>query len=292
MTIIRLGTALLVPEPGEDALIRRLKRAVLLFDDIAVLHLRGFLEFLAKNGDARLQAELEWLLGRRVLTSVHPRFEKFLVDPFQEAADHLPNVAPDALKYANWLSRFQLETFQRSAWRRTDGVLLCDRIPGFLDSSGASPSSTVTTTVLSVVLSAFPEPDDQTPWERILEFKSDPDTPRHILALKRWITKIAQQRLSFDEMREEIEWVVQEYQAHMRLHRLKTTSGALESVVTAAGELVENIVKLKFSALAKAMFSLRQRKIQLLDAERQAPGRELAYLIKARERFADAPRNG
>jgi hypothetical protein len=66
---------------------------------------------------------------------------------------------------------------------------------------------------------------------------------------------------------------------------MKVTTGALETIVTAAGEALENIAKLKFGALTKSVFSVRHRKIQLLEAERQAPGRELAYIVKARERF-------
>ena len=56
-------------------------------------------------------------------------------------------------------------------------------------------------------------------------------------------------------------------------------------IVVAVAETAENIAKLKFSALAKSLFALKHRRIELIDAERQAPGRELAYIVRARERF-------
>lgn len=96
---------------------------------------------------------------------------------------------------------------------------------------------------------------------------------------------MAQQSITAAEIRQEIEWLVHEYRAHMHLHRMKITLGALETIVTATGDALENIANLKFGALAKAAFSLKHRRIQLLEAERQAPGRELAYIVRAREVF-------
>jgi hypothetical protein len=278
-----LGTGLLVPEPGEGATIRRLKRAVLLFDNIAVLHLSGFINFLARSHtEPALQAELDWLLERGVLTSIDSRLVECFTNPFQEAADWFPKVAHNAVEYASWLASSQLETLQLSRARVAGGVLLCSLTPEFLEVSAPSAGRA---NALSIVFDAFPEPDEQTSWEQILEFKADPDSGRQIAALKRWLSKVGQQELPPGELREEIEWLVQEYEDHMRLHRMKIGAGTLESVVTATAELLENIVKLKFGATAKALFAFRQRKIQLLEAERQAPGRELIYLVRSRQRF-------
>ena len=138
---------------------------------------------------------------------------------------------------------------------------------------------------MNIVFEAFPEPDENTSWEQIAEFRSDPDTASQVLALKRWMSKVARQSASATEIHQEIDWLIHEYQAHMRLCRMKITTGALETIVTAAGEALENIAKLRFGALAKSVFSLKRRRIEMLDAERQAPGRELAYIIRARSVF-------
>ncbi|SPF53317.1 hypothetical protein SBA4_5570010 [Candidatus Sulfopaludibacter sp. SbA4] len=61
--------------------------------------------------------------------------------------------------------------------------------------------------------------------------------------------------------------------------------GALETVVTATAEALESIAKLRFGAIAKSLFSLKHRTVQLLEAGRQAPGRELAYIVRARDSF-------
>jgi hypothetical protein len=277
-----LGTALLVPEPGSDAVIRRLKQAILLFDKIAVLHLSGFMAFLNATGEnPETQAELEWLVQQSLLTDVPAFYHEFLVNPFQEAAEQFPNIAPDAFEYASRVSRGQLEMLR---WRQIDAVLVCGAAPRFLGPPEPSRSRAIGS-ALGVVFEAFPVPDDQTPWEQILEFKRDPDTTRQVLALRRWASRVARQLLPAAELHDEIEWLVREYEAHMRLHRLKVTGGVLETVVTSVAEVVENLAKLKLTAAAKGLFSFRQRRIQLLEAERQAPGRELVYLVRARREF-------
>jgi hypothetical protein len=282
-----MGTALVLPEAGDDATIKHLKRPALLFKEIAVFHLLGLTALLdkaASDADLLLKAELEWLLNEGIVV---PFDTKFFVDYFQESAEHFPNIIPDAIDFASAMSHIQIEWLNLPKWIGADGVLVCARMPRLLEPADPA-GSTGRTTVLNIVFEAFPEPDENTPGEQIVEFRSDPDSAGQILALKRWMSKVAQQSLSAAEISQEIEWLIREYEAHMRLHRMKITMGAFETIVTAAGEALESIAKLRFGALAKSVFSLKHRKIQLLEAERQAPGRELAYIVRARETFRSA----
>jgi hypothetical protein len=285
----RLGTALVLPEPGSGATIRHLKRPALLFRNIFVMHLSGFITFLEKTApeaDLPLRAELEWLASAGIVVPFAPAFsDTFLVDPFQDAAGHFPDIIPDAFDYAGAMAQWQIRMLRISRWIGAEGVLLCSQAPRVLEPADQSKPAKEYTNVLNIVFEAFPEPDENTPWEQLVEFRSDPDSTSKVLALKRWMSKLARQDLTATEMRQEVEWLVREYQAHMRLHRMKIDTGILETIVTASGEALENIARFKFGALAKSAFSLRHRRIQLLDAERQAPGRELAYIVRARELF-------
>ena len=51
--------------------------------------------------------------------------------------------------------------------------------------------------------------------------------------------------------------------------------------------LIQNIARLKFSKLAKTMFSFKENEIALLEAELKAPGNELAYISKIKTQFGD-----
>jgi hypothetical protein len=87
------------------------------------------------------------------------------------------------------------------------------------------------------------------------------------------------------EIQQKLEYLMDQYQKHMALHKMKTRKGVLETVVVSSAELVENIAKLKLSEVAKKLFSFRERRLSLLETELTAPGREVAYIVDARERF-------
>ena len=50
-------------------------------------------------------------------------------------------------------------------------------------------------------------------------------------------------------------------------------------------EVFEDVVKLKWSKIAKGVLSIKKRRVELLEAEMKAPGRECAYLFSPRKRF-------
>ena len=87
-------------------------------------------------------------------------------------------------------------------------------------------------------------------------------------------------------MKEEIEVLLDEYEEHMKLRRIKVNKGAAETLLTVAGKVAEDFVKLKWGELAKLPFILKERRISLLEAELKAPHRELAFLSMARSRFS------
>ena len=215
---LNTGTALVVPEVGDDATIKHLKRPALLFQKIAVFHLSGLTALLDKassNADLQLKTELEWLLNEGVVV---PFATEFFVDHFQEAADHFPEIplmtsarrgqwcVPDAIDQANTMSYCQIPWLNLPKWIGADGVLVCARTPRFLEPAEPAAHAAYPN-VLDIVLDAFPEPDENTPWDQIVEFRSDPDTANQVLALKRWMSKVAQQNITAAEISQEIEWL-------------------------------------------------------------------------------------
>ena len=150
----------------------------------------------------------------------------------------------------------------------------------------AFPSGTAP--VLEVVLKSMPIPDDETPWEAIIEFRNDPESMKRLRRLRVWVRKFANAATatSLPEMKEEIEVLLDEYEEHMKLHLMKVNKGATESLVTVAGKVAEDLVKVKWGELAKLPFILKERKISLLEAEAKAPNRELAFISMARSRFS------
>jgi hypothetical protein len=139
--------------------------------------------------------------------------------------------------------------------------------------------------VVRAVLEGLPIPDETTPWEAIIDFRDDATAMTKLLALRRWMRQMATSSTSPTHLTEEIEWLLHEYEEHMKLHQLKINKGALEMVVTLAAGLLEDIMKLKLRDAVGLLFERNSRRIALMEAERSAPGRELAYLSRAKSAF-------
>lgn len=141
--------------------------------------------------------------------------------------------------------------------------------------------------VVQIIVNALPVPDDTIAWEQIIEYRDDPATEGKFLALRNWMNDIARAKLPPNEIQEKIEWLLYDYQRHLHLHKMKSNASAFETIMVAGAELLENLVKLNWGTVAKGMFSLRHRKIALLEKEMTAPGSELAYVFAARRRFGE-----
>lgn len=140
--------------------------------------------------------------------------------------------------------------------------------------------------VIRVVLNKLPLPDNMTPWEKIIDYRDDPDNQKNLLGLRRWIRKISTKELSKAEIEDEIEWQINEFQRHMKYHKIKANTETLEVLVKAPLEIIENLVKLKLSKLPEPFFAVQKRKLMLMEAEMNNPSKELAYIIKSREAFS------
>ncbi|HEX6751623.1 MAG TPA: hypothetical protein VF092_30295 [Longimicrobium sp.] len=139
--------------------------------------------------------------------------------------------------------------------------------------------------VIQIVLNELPLPDESVSWEQVVDFRSDELVRQDCLRLRKWMRKVSAATASPAEIVEELEDLRADYISHVRLHRLKQSSGIMETVLTVVGETLENLARFRPGAAVKAFFAVRQRRIALLEAESAAPGREVAYLIKVGQRF-------
>ena len=138
---------------------------------------------------------------------------------------------------------------------------------------------------IEVVIKEFPEPDDTTPWEDIAEFRADPDARDRLRAFRRWLRQVSKEGLGGPEAVDELRYLLAAYNRHLGVHNMKTNLGFLETLVVSSAAVVENLAKFRLTELAKFPFAAKHRKIELLEAELNAPGREVAYVAKARARF-------
>lgn len=146
-------------------------------------------------------------------------------------------------------------------------------------------SSGETSPAVRIVLNSLPVPDDVTPWDKLLEFRSDERTRYHLLMLRKWVRKVTSETTDPRAIGQELDELLASYGEHMRVHRIKSRLGRMEQIVAGSLGFLENLVKLNWSSAAKNLFALARIDVALLEAEREAPGRELAYIVKAHEYF-------
>ena len=282
-----------------------LKRAALMFDQICINQANT-----SASIDTREQAELDWLREKGVV------FQQELKDVIGLSRHKngtkvylLPR--PEGFKGAGKMTKVMLEGADPALLIRSPALsaelirellsrLLALEISDFdtveavplLASERAMFANVRSVTdagrreeVIDVVLNSFPEPDDSTSWEQILDFRSDPESRAKFLGLRSWIIDMSHGAFSQHETRDKLEWVLHQYSEHLNLHRIKANTGILRALVVGGAEAIESVLKLKLKNAAELIFSVSARRSSLLEAEANAPGRELAYIHSARRRF-------
>ena len=294
-----------------------LKRHALLFDSLVVPNLSRFrvanttdlvqsssdVFVYERHHDPDLFADVEWLVQREIVRELP--VEQFLWtwsgQASVEVIDHIAAVKRTdqewKLAFRNGLSELDqlykilLATEARACGsylrghEQRDAVAVLESGDHFGDAiSGTSEE------IAHVVLDHLPMPSDITPWEQILEFRSDPQTKRLLSALRRWMREKTQDGSSVREATEELRDLVGDFESHMQRNRIVTVSGTLEAILSAAVAatvtgITVNEVAGALAAVSTLGLRLRRQNATLMNEEAQAPGAELAYVAKARERF-------
>jgi hypothetical protein len=140
-------------------------------------------------------------------------------------------------------------------------------------------------TAFHIALEALPTPDSSVAWQDIIDFKED--SKGKLWALRRFLHSLATKEQNEALIRDELEWTINEYSKAMQIHKMKASQSFVDVFVVTPLEIFENIMKLNWSKIAKGTVSFNKRKVDLMEAEMKAPGRECAYIFDARKRFGN-----
>lgn len=254
---------------------------------------RGIVFTVSSHENATINVGEVTVNGGRVLLNIKPANTKIRIQTSTHGQTNLDPALGKPMTVSELLDalqdivcRMECETLRRSG--EVDAVSLRKPSPRVV-----IPSERVSLgDVHSVVINVMPQPSETTPLESILDFRRDPEAKRKLLALRRWMAGMSRAHASPRELVDELQWLLSEYEMHMRVHKMKIRKGVVETIITGAAELAEDFVKIKWGKLAKIPFVLSARKIELLEAELRAPGREIAYVEHARSVFEKNTRRG
>jgi hypothetical protein len=282
-----------------------LKRALLLVDRICVIQ-NSKEDWYCRKRDPALAANLDFLKDRNVILEADSNFGVEVIDKPGEykliLRNHLAEnqlIIPvsqliEAISVAKGARAGSADALSAFC----DGVCrtLCDHLATDFPVQVVSLSHPVDTLpeiagkdvraadVQRVIIQKFPYPDDSTSLERLLDFRDDLDVKRMLVSLRRWASSVLATR-SEAEIAQELDYLLREYEHYMKVHELKIKKRVWETVLTATAETAEHASRLRFGQMAKSLFSISSRKIDLLEAELNAPGREIAYLSRVHKAF-------
>jgi len=286
-----------------------LKREALVFDQIGIYDLNSI------DQKSQWRDELDWLLEQGIVFNIEPKRTNLIdqrsalevkhQNSKHTVADKRVSVPTEEFNHKYQKLKRELKDLSedlrsvRIAFQditcRTHCLLLRERkgfdaFPLFCNEKIRPRSRSLEKAdVVRIVLNALPIPSDETSWEQIIEYRSDPNSLAQFFALRRWMTKTAKAELSATEIEEELEWLLYDYQRHLDLHRLEVNLGAIETILTVGAAFLENLVTINWSEAVKLLFTFKHRKIELLKAEMKSPGSEVAYVLGTWKRFSAKP---
>jgi len=275
-----------------------LKQQLLFADRIAVADLDVMLqpEHRKRRSWPNSADDVEWLRDRGVLFNVPVIFQRDDADvpDFREAFERAGE-ATDRFRaldsksdLSSHIQSIQEALTSRSYICRALAARLRARenmnAVSLLPVAEEGPESVATRDhVLRIVLGSIPVPNENTPFDDVLAFRSEHS--HQLRGLRVWAADVAKGKLTGREVADKLQYLIAEYEEQLRLLRLNESRGRLEIVSTTIAEIAEHVVHLNVGTAAKTLFALRHEKTNLLSSERKLIGREVSYVVEAAKNF-------
>ncbi|EGQ8156519.1 hypothetical protein NB461_09705 [Vibrio alginolyticus] len=155
-----------------------------------------------------------------------------------------------------------------------------------INPSLANLKSKQTSSVIDVVINNMPSPNEDIPYEELLDFKNDSRVLNNRKSFNRWIrNKLGSNDLSIQELNEEIADLTSDYREYMELAKMKYDFKVKHISLNIPLGTIEKIMKLQFSKLTQPFYELKLSQIEYFEAELKAPGKELAYFTDIDKRL-------
>lgn len=299
-----VGVHLNIVENNGKEIMPLLKRASLFYDEIAIPSLNGNLNFFKEVLEFTPESikEFEFLMKENIIFDSNPFVRQLLknssnenaIIEFKSLEIFAQNLYTSAKKYYplnlrqyNVLSRKGAEIISRAhslslnEFKDFDAVPIVNKFTSEIPNMKQRRSD-----VIELIIKKFPVIDVSTPWEKIIEFKRDRDAREKYLALRVLISEMVNSNMKINEIDEKLEYLINEYEKHILLHKMKTTTSIMETLVVSSAEFIESLVKLKFGSASKILFKMRHKEIELLESELKISHREIAYINRVRNDFA------
>lgn len=158
-------------------------------------------------------------------------------------------------------------------------------VPIFNNASDITSNTRREDEVLKLVLNKFPVVSDDTPFEKIIDFREDSANKLRLFELRKWIRTISKSDLDLKYVKEEIEYLLEKYKHELNLRKIKFKQTPLEIFVVTTLDILSNTLKLDWGEAAKKIFSIKKEKVDYLIDLDNVVGKEIAYIQAVNDNF-------
>ena len=155
----------------------------------------------------------------------------------------------------------------------------------FLRINPSTPIENKKANVINLILGDIPEPEPGTPWEAILDHKSDEEIRNKYLALVNWINKVSKSEFDVNEIKDEYDYLLSEYKRQYKIHKLKSRNSIMEVIINMGTGLLTSLGSGDFVGAFKSIIKAEPARIKLMEEESKLLGREVGYVYHTQNKF-------
>jgi hypothetical protein len=286
-----------VVQVADDSALPRLKQRALIFDKLYVMPSFELIYNFSGKGtpeesqvaihafDQQAEVEIEYLKEKGLAADV----PKAVVDQATNlGVDSKPDlVRPEMLQIGgsffisekdDGANKSVADWYIRNLSAHLAATLAVDTVPicesQFPEHLPKKPPASCEQTVLSVAMDFLPLPSESCAWEDILAFKSE--LSDKLWTFRRFLSTLTTKTRTEAEIRDDLEWMVNEYSNAMKIHKIKSSMSFVEVFVLGIADVAQSLITHDWAKLTKGALSIKKRQVELLEAEMKSPGRECA----------------
>jgi hypothetical protein len=159
-----------------------------------------------------------------------------------------------------------------------------DFVP-IVNSFASYQQKTVPSQAVHFILGQLPVPQQDTPWEQIIDFREDDTLKRQYYALLNWLNQVSNKDMPVSHIIDEYNHLYSEYTRQYALHKMNSRFTTIELLITSGIELLSSLAQQGYVSAIKDVLTIRKKQVALLKEEKDIEGRELAYIFSAQQSF-------
>lgn len=137
-----------------------------------------------------------------------------------------------------------------------------------------------------LTLKSFPIPRNVVPLDEVVDFRNEDESVRQRVRMFNWLNQIDTAKTTPQIFMDELAERINSYSQHQSFAKRDFRTGTLKTIIKLPLDFLENLIRIKPSKFIDALFTIKESHAKLSKSELSAPGNEVAYLVRSKQRFS------